>query len=243
MALILVTGASTGLGRDTAATLAAAGHDVVVHVRTKARLTEARLTEAADGRADWKGVVTGDLADLDEVRDAARQAGEFGPFDAVIHNAGVLNSPDVTAVNAVAPYVLTALMDRPGRLVYLSSAMHRGGSTDLRRLESGTGSYSDTKLWVTALTLALAARWQGTAAHAVDPGWVPTRMGGAGAPDDLVAGHQTQVWLATGDDVVPHTGGYWYHRRTQSPHPAARDAEFQAELLDALAARTGVRLD
>jgi NAD(P)-dependent dehydrogenase (short-subunit alcohol dehydrogenase family) len=237
MALILVTGASSGLGRDTANALADDGHDVVIHVRNRARLTR------TDGTGRWKGVLTGDLARLDEVREVAEQAREFGRFDAVIHNAGVMHSPETVMVNIVAPYVLTALLDKPARLVYLSSSMHRGGRTDLRRLADGTASYSDSKLWVTALALACASRWEGTSSHAVDPGWVPTRMGGPGAPDDLTAGHRTQVWLATHDDVTPSTGGYWYHQQTQTPHPAARDEEFQAELIQALERHTGVPLD
>ncbi|MEU9324103.1 SDR family NAD(P)-dependent oxidoreductase [Streptomyces canus] len=237
MALILVTGAAAGLGRDTASALADDGHDVVVHVRNPARLADAEDT----GR--WKGVITGDLADLDEIRDVARQAGGFGRFDAVIHNAGTMNTRDAGTVNTVAPYVLTALMAKPARLVHLSSSMHRGGSTDLRRLAAGSASYDDSKLWVTTLALAFASRWEGTTSHAVDPGWVPTRMGGVGAPDDLTEGHRTQVWLATHDDVTPSTGGYWYHRRTQTPHPAARDEEFQARLIRFLESHTGVPLD
>lgn len=176
MALILVTGASSGLGHNTAKALADNGHDVVIHVRNSARLTD------TDDTARWKGVVTGDLAKLDEIRGVARQASRFGRFDAVIHNAGVLHSPEVVTVNTVAPYMLTALMDKPARLIYLSSSMHRTGSTDLRRLTSGTASYDDSKLWVTTFALAVASRWEGTSSHAVDPGWVPTRMGGAGAP-------------------------------------------------------------
>lgn len=237
MALILVTGASSGLGLDTANALADDGHDVVVHVRNPARLTGSGDT----GR--WKGVVTGDLAEPDEIRGVARQARGFGRFDAVVHNAGVLHSPAVSVVNTVAPYMLTALMDKPARLVHLSSSMHRSGSTDLRRLTDGTATYSDSKLWVTALALAFASRWEGTSSHAVDPGWVPTRMGGAGAPDDLTAGHRTQVLLATRHDVTPSTGGYWYHQRTQAPHPASRDEDFQARLIRALESHTGVVLD
>jgi NAD(P)-dependent dehydrogenase (short-subunit alcohol dehydrogenase family) len=191
MALILVTGASSGLGRNTAEALADDGHDVVVHVRNAARVADAGET------ARWKGVVTGDLADLDEIRGVARQADGLGRFDAVIHNAGVMSHSDAITVNVVAPYLLTTLMDKPGRLIYLSSSMHRTGSTDLRRLSDASAPYNDTKLWVTALALAFAHRWEGTSSHAVDPGWVPTRMGGPGAPDDLVAGHRTQVWLAT----------------------------------------------
>jgi NAD(P)-dependent dehydrogenase (short-subunit alcohol dehydrogenase family) len=237
MALILVTGASTGLGRNAANALADGGHDVVVHVRKRARVPE-------PSRANpWRGVVTGDLAAVGEIAGVARQAREFGRFDAVIHNAGVLNSADVATVNTIAPYLLTALMDKPGRLVYLSSGMHRGGSTDLRRLTSRAASYSDSKLWVTALAFAFASRWEGTVSHAVDPGWVPTRMGGAGAPDDLTAGHETQVWLATHPDVTPRTGGYWHHRREQTPHPATRDERFQARLVETLEQYTGVSLD
>jgi NAD(P)-dependent dehydrogenase (short-subunit alcohol dehydrogenase family) len=236
MALILVTGASSGLGRNTANALADDGHDVVVHVRNPGRLTDAGDT------ARWKGVVTGDLAELDEIHGVARQAAEFGRFDVVIHNAGVLHSPEAITVNTVAPYVLTALMDKPARLIHLSSSMHRTGSTDLRRLSDGSASYDDSKLWVTTLALALASRWEGTSSHAVDPGWVPTRMGGVGASDDLVAGHQTQVWLATHHDVTPGTGGYWYHQQTQTPHPASQDEEFQARLIRVLESHTGVQL-
>ncbi|WP_405861961.1 SDR family NAD(P)-dependent oxidoreductase [Streptomyces sp. NBC_00090] len=237
MALILVTGASSGLGRGTANALADDGHEVVVHVRNPARLAD------AGGTTRWKGVVTGDLADTDEITGVARQAGTYGRFDAVVHNAGVMNQPQQATVNVVAPYLLTGLMDKPGRLIYLSSSMHRTGSTDLRRLAIGDASYDDTKLWVTALALALAFRWRGTSSQAVDPGWVPTRMGGPGAPDDLAAGWRTQTWLATAPEVTPATGGYWYHRQTQSSAPAAQDQDFQACLISALEARTGTRLD
>ncbi|MEU3512045.1 SDR family NAD(P)-dependent oxidoreductase [Streptomyces longwoodensis] len=236
MALILVTGASTGLGRDTAEALAGEGHDVVVHARNRARLGD----PAEAGR--WAGVVVGDLSVPDEIEDVARQAAAFGRFDVVVHNAGVLSGPDTVTVNTVAPYLLTALLEKPSRLIHLSSGMHRSGSTDLRGLTRGTASYSDTKLWVTTLSQACASRWPGTTSHAVDPGWVPTRMGGASAPDDLVAGHRTQVWLATHPDVTPATGGYWYHRQTRAPHPAALDEEFQARLLHALEHHTGVPL-
>ncbi|MFE4684031.1 hypothetical protein ACFRNJ_24995 [Streptomyces sp. NPDC056721] len=153
-----------------------------------------------------------------------------------------MRSPDAITVNTVAPYMLTALMDKPATLIYLSSSMHRTGSTDLRRLTTGSASYDDTKLWVTTLALAVASRWEGTSSHAVDPGWVPTRMGGAGAPDDLTAGHQTQAWLATHHDVTPHTGGYWFHQQAQTPHPAAQDQDFQARLVEALEGHTGVPL-
>ena len=126
MALILVTGASTGLGLAAAIELADDGHDVVVHARTPERVP-------GDDTARWAGAVIGDLSDLEATADVARQANEFGRFDAVIHNAGALRSPEVVPVNIVAPYVLTAAMRKPGRLIYLSSSMHRSGSVDLDR--------------------------------------------------------------------------------------------------------------
>ncbi|WP_234342518.1 SDR family NAD(P)-dependent oxidoreductase [Streptomyces sp. NRRL B-3648] len=138
-----MTGASSGVGRDTAHALADDGHDVVVHVRNPSRLT------GADDTARWKGVVTGDLGEVDQIRDVARQAGASGRFDAVIHDAGALHSPDVSTVNTAAPYLLTALMAEPARLGHLSSSLHRTGSTDLRRPADGTASYDDSKLWGT----------------------------------------------------------------------------------------------
>jgi NAD(P)-dependent dehydrogenase (short-subunit alcohol dehydrogenase family) len=106
-----------------------------------------------------------------------------------------------------------------------------------------SGSYPDSKLFVTTLTAAIARLWPDVLSNAVDPGWVPTRMGGPGAPDDLRLGHLTQEWLATSDDPDARTsGGYWHHQRRIEPHPAIRDRRFQDELLDALGRLTATRL-
>ena len=79
--------------------------------------------------------------------------------------------------------------------------------------------------------------------NAIDPGWVPTRMGGAGATDDLEMGHLTQTWLAVSNDAAAAvSGGYWYHRRRRVPAPQARDPAFQDQLMDRLAALTGIAL-
>jgi NAD(P)-dependent dehydrogenase (short-subunit alcohol dehydrogenase family) len=231
---VLVTGASTGLGLGAAAALVSAGHEVVAHVRN------ASSEHADDPR--WLATIAGDLADAEQTRTVAAEANEIGGLDAVIHSAGVYRSGDEFAVNVLGPFLLTSLIDAPGRLVYLSSGLHRSGSTDLTRIESGRVTYSDSKLYVTALALEIAERWRGTASHAVDPGWVPTRMGGRSAPDDLVEGHETQVWLATANDIVPATGGYWHHRRLEQPHPAAQDAGFRSELIDRLEQVAGVSL-
>jgi NAD(P)-dependent dehydrogenase (short-subunit alcohol dehydrogenase family) len=242
MTRVFITGSADGLGRAAAQTLIEEGHEVVVHVRTTERLAAVR--DLVDRGA---AAVVGDLSDLEETRGIASQVNDLGRMDAVIHNAGVMSGPDVLAVNVVAPYLLTALIDRPQRLVYLSSGMHRGGRASLSGIDwSGdrtTGSYSDSKLFVTALAVAVARIWPDVFSNAVDPGWVPTKMGGAGAPDDLRLGHLTQEWLATSDDPEALTSGsYWHHQRRTEPHAAVHDQRFQDDLLEALAGFTGTRL-
>ena len=249
MARILVTGSTTGLGLAAAALLDD-GHDVVLHARSRARAAD--LRKIARRAA---GVVIGDLAELDQTRRLADDVNELDPLDAVIHNAGIYTErapnrtaeghPRVFAVNVLAPYLLTAGIRRPARLIYLSSGMHTGGRPSLddldwtRRRWNGTQAYSDSKLLVTALAVAIARHWSDVYSNAVDPGWVPTRMGGPGAPDDLDLGYQTQVWLATSNDPEARVSGkYWYHRKAQLPAKPATDTAFQNQLLGRLAELT-----
>ena len=242
MARVFITGSADGLGRAAAQTLLDDGHEIVVHVRNSGRLAAVR--DLLDRGA---AVVVGDLANLEETRGIARDVNRLGRMDAVIHNAGVYTGPQVVPVNTVAPYLLTALIDRPQRLVYLSSSEHRSGRPRLTGTDwsgrHGNGSYPDSKLFLTTLAFAVARLWPDVFSNAVDPGWVPTRMGGPGAPDDLRLGHLTQEWLATSEDADARTsGGYWYHQRRIEPHPAVRDRRFQDQLLDDLGRFTGTRL-
>jgi NAD(P)-dependent dehydrogenase (short-subunit alcohol dehydrogenase family) len=251
---VLVTGSTTGLGRAAAEAMLADGHQVVVHARSPRRAAD--LGPLADASA---GVLTGDLAELDDVHRLGEQANKMGRFDAVIHNAGIYvdaaRTPTrdgharVLAVNVLAPYILTGVIERPDRLIYLSSGMHHDGDPSLHDIDwherrwNGVQAYCDSKLYITALSAAIAARWPDVWANAVDPGWVPTRMGGPHASDDLTLGHVTQVWLATSDDPDAATSGrYWHHRHTEPPAPAAQDPVFQQALLDELARLTGVSL-
>ncbi|MFB6849059.1 SDR family NAD(P)-dependent oxidoreductase [Streptomyces sp. NPDC056373] len=239
---ILVTGSVEGLGRATAEALLAAGHDVVVHARDPER---AKALDEPAGRGAH--VVVGDFAERDAVRRVADELNASPPLDAVVHNAGVWSGPAVMPVNIVAPYLLTALLRGPRRLVFLSSGSHLGGrpsaldGTDWRG--ESAGSYADSKLFVTALAASVARLRPGAPSNAVDPGWVPTRMGGPGAPDDLELGHRTQEWLASSDDPEAlTTGGYWYHGRRSQPHHAVHDEAFQDRLVRALAEETGTAL-
>ena len=236
MSRILVTGSADGLGRLTAGTLLADGHDVVVHARNDQRAADLRALTSRGAE-----VVTGDLAHRDEVRAIADKLNGAPPFDAIIHNAGVWSGPAVMPVNIVAPYLLTALLPLPHRLVYLSSSSHYGGRPSLAGVDWNgrrSGSYEDSKLFVSTLAAAIARIHPEVRSNSVDPGWVPTRMGGHGAPDDLDEGHRTQEWLATSADAQT-SGAYWYHRKARQPHEAVTDAAFQDELLVALAEETG----
>jgi NAD(P)-dependent dehydrogenase (short-subunit alcohol dehydrogenase family) len=227
MARVFITGSADGLGRAAAQALVEQGHDVVVHTRSTDRLPAVR--DLLDRGA---AAVTGDLADMSQTRDVAAQVNRLGRMDAVIHNAGVYTGPAVMPVNVVAAYLLTARIPGPGRLVYLSSSEHRSGRPDVAGVDwSGRtpGSYADSKLFVTTLAAAIARLRPEAASNAVDPGWVPTKMGGPGAPDDLRLGHLTQEWLATSDD--PHalsSGGYWYHQRPPSRTPPSRTSSSRA---------------
>ncbi|WP_326794285.1 SDR family NAD(P)-dependent oxidoreductase [Streptomyces sp. NBC_01808] len=242
MSRVLVTGSADGLGRAAADALLSEGHDVVVHARNQARA--AALRALVDRGAH---LVVADFADPDDVRHVAAALNDAEPLDAVIHNAGVWSGPAVMPVNIVAPYLLTALLPDPRRTVYLSSGSHFDGRPSLSGVDwQGTagGSYADSKLFVTTLAAAVARLRPGVLSNAVDPGWVPTRMGGPAAPDDLELGHRTQQWLAVSDDSEARTtGGYWYHHRRQRPHPAVHDEAFQNRLLQTLAEETGVTLD
>ncbi len=119
----------------------------------------------------------------------------------------------VFAINVLAPYLLTALMARPDRLVYLSSGMARGGDADLddpqwiARRWNGSQAYSDSKLFDVLLAFGVARRWPDVLSNSVEPGWVPTKMGGAGAPDDLSLAPITQAWLAVSDEPAAKTTG------------------------------------
>jgi NAD(P)-dependent dehydrogenase (short-subunit alcohol dehydrogenase family) len=241
MARILITGSADGLGLLAAQRLIAEGHHVVLHARNAARAEDAR--RKAPGAAD---VLVADLAHRGEVEGLAREANALaarsGPFDAVIHNAGVYEAPRATifAVNTLAPYLLTGLMDKPRRLIYLSSGMHTGGKARLDNLEQGT-SYSDSKFHVVLLAKAVARAFPDVYANALDPGWVPTKMGGKNAPDDLAEGYATQVWLATSEDAAARVSGrYFYHRKQARSSPAADDTALQDAFLARMEALTGV---
>lgn len=254
MAAVFITGSTDGLGRAAAQWLVDGGHNVVLPARSAERAASIETL----GK-HCSGIVIGDLRRAAETRSIAEQVNAIGRMDAVIHNAGVYtersrgSTPEghatTLAVNTLAPYMLTALIERPDRLVYLSSGLHRGGEASLgdlywkKRAWDSAKAYAESKLHVVALAFALARRWPQVLSNAVDPGWARTKMGGAGAPVDVETGQKTQTWLAASDDPAALVSGrYWHHLREQEPASEVSDPKSQDRLMEGLSELTGVAM-
>jgi NAD(P)-dependent dehydrogenase (short-subunit alcohol dehydrogenase family) len=230
------------------------GHQVVLHARNTVRADDAKR---ALPRAE--AIVEGDLGTIAGAKEVAARVNELGRFDAVIHNAAVgyregyhLTAdglPHVFAINTLATYILTGLVERPHRLIYLSSGMHRHADVNLddvlwnKRRWNGSTAYAESKLHDAMLGFAVSRRWPDVLSNSLEPGWVPTKMGGAGAPDDMEQAHLTQAWLAVSDEPEAKvTGRYFYHLRLLAPNPQANDAALQDRLVAICAQLSGVPL-
>ncbi len=239
MAKILITGSTDGIGFLAAEILLDEGHEVVLHARNAQR-----AAQVMEKLPSAEKVLVADLSRLDEMKKLAAEANALGRFDAVIHNAGVYQVPEreIFAVNTLAPYVLTCLMEKPERLIYIGSDMQAYGHARLGTLSLESGaSYSDSKLYVLMMTMAVAKKWPQTYVNAVDPGWVPTKMGGAHAPDDLQKGAETQAWLAVSSEAdAKVTGRYFFHKKEADYNTQADDAKLQERLLAVCEELSGV---
>ena len=253
MARIFVTGSSDGIGQLAAARMVDAGHTVVLHARNEHRATAALAK--TPGAAD---VVAGELSTIQATCDLADRVNQLGEFDAVIHNAAIgYREPrrvttidglsQLLTVNSLAPYILTALIKRPKRLIYISSGMHQGADASLRDLNwthrrwNGSTAYAESKLHNVILAFAVARKWPEVLSNAVEPGWVPTKLGGASAPGDLQEGAVTQAWLAVSDDnAAKVTGAYFYHLKQRKADSDATDPEVQDRFMAEFARLSGI---
>jgi len=246
MARIFITGSSDGLGLLAAKSLIKSGHSVVLHSRNEERAhhTMSKIEGA-------EKILVGDLSDFESIKELAEQVNLSGNFDAVIHNAGIYQSSfgkmgnnglsEMLWVNVLAPYILTCLIEKPKRLIYTSSDMHFTGNPELSGFNMV--SYSDTKLMDLMLAKIISRKWGNVYSNAVDPGWVPTKMGGANAPDDLDAGYETQVWLATSEDEDALVSGKYFHHKKQSGYlEVSDDINVQEQFLKRCEELTGIKL-
>ena len=258
MATILITGATDGIGRQTAHDLAATGADLIVHGRSADKLV--RLVDEL-GRVRGHGEISSvraDLADLEQVRALAGEIVErFESLDVLLNNAGVFMNEYVTtpqghevtwAVNVLAPMLLTHLLlprlrgREDGRVVNVSSIAHNRGSAtwdevDSRRGFSSYDAYSRSKLALTMLTVELGQRvGDRPLMVSLHPGVVSTKLLTAGfgmeGPDSLEDGAATSVHVATApiSQLRAHQGGYFLRSKPSAMHRLASDDEARARL-------------
>ena len=254
MAKIFITGSADGLGKLAAQLLVAEKHEVYLHARNDERVKDA--LSSVPGAA---GAVSGDLASIKQTKHVAEQVNAIGHFDAVIHNAAVGYKepkriktedglPHVFAINSLAPYILTCLISKPARLIYISSGLHNSGDVSLNDLEwiqrkwSSINAYSDTKLHNLLLAFTVARKWKDVLSNAIEPGWVATKMGGAGAPDSLKEAPETQAWLAVSNDKEALVSGkYFYHKKLKQYADAADNIQLQDKLLNEYERISGIK--
>ncbi|MFI5838160.1 SDR family NAD(P)-dependent oxidoreductase [Catenuloplanes sp. NPDC051500] len=255
MARVFITGSSTGIGQAAAVALIAQGHEVVLHARN-----EQRAAEAARQTPGATETVIGDLSSFAETHELARNAEKFGPYDTIVLNAGIgrLHDPErrVTVdgheemfqVNTLSAYLLTALLPRPKRLIFTSSALAGSGVLALddpsfaRTRYVGRQAYANTKLHLILLALGFDRRWPEVDSIAFDPGWVATQMtirNGDEAPLDAAHAGGRLATLATGTEVPEDN---YDTQRSWRPQEDEKDAKNQDSLLTLCAELTGVTI-
>jgi retinol dehydrogenase-14 len=263
---ILVTGATDGIGKQSALELARMGHHVLVHGRNAARgktvveeIRQATKNENVE-------LVLADFASLEQVRDLAKLVRDNYPrLDILINNAGVfMQTRTLTgdgfettfAVNHLAHFLLTNLLldtitaSAPARIVHVSSGTHRSGKIEWDNLQGekhyeGYDAYSRSKLANVLFAYALAERLEGAhvTSNALHPGVIATKLlraGWGGGGNDLGRGAETVVYAATAPELAEVTGRFFDNRRETASSAASHDKKLQQTLWDVSAQMVGL---
>ena len=189
---------SDGSGPLVAQQLVKNGHKVPLYARN-----QQRAKDAGSPCPGAEAILVGDLSDMTQMKQLVSEANKGGSFDCVLHNAGIYQGgfrktdeglPGLITVDVIAPYLLTCLMEKPKRLVFLSSYSHYSGDGSVNDLtwqergekgRSDTRAYSDSKLYHNMLANAFARRWPDVSSSPFHPGWMVTNMGGRSATGDF----------------------------------------------------------
>jgi NAD(P)-dependent dehydrogenase (short-subunit alcohol dehydrogenase family) len=265
--LVLVTGATDGIGKETAVMLANYGARVIVHGRTQEKVHAAAEEVAERTGVPWVGEQVADFCSLTEVRFMAEQiAATHEQLDGLVNNAGVCmreyehtrEGYEVTlAVNYLSHFLLTHLLlpqlerSPSGRIVNVSSNVHLRCRFDVNNLQGEQGwedshSYATSKLAQVLFTSELARRVGHTpvSVNAVHPGIVATKLlregFGIEGQDPLAKGAATSVMLIMGEEGGRISGKYWSEGMVARAHPLAGDPLTCGRFYDRTAAMVGI---
>lgn len=255
----IVTGANSGIGKETAIGLAGLGARLVMVCRNEKKGNEAK--SEIEKRTGNKSIdlLLCDLSSLSEVRKlSARILDDYEKIDVLVNNAGVFSLRSkktgdgferTFAVNYFSPFLLTLLLlDRlksssPSRIVNVSSVSHFSGHIDLKTVAERGGyarlrGYSDSKLALVMFTYELARRIQGTGvtANCLHPGAVSTNIWRLPTiltrPFMISAkkGAETSIYLASSPEVEGETGKYYEKMKSKRSSEESYDLEKAREL-------------
>lgn len=254
--VILITGSTDGIGRQTALELAKTGATVLVHGRN-ASLGKTVLEEIRKhSQNDNLELFIADFASLKQVRRLADEIHKKHPrLDVLVNNAGVyMRQRQLTedgfemtfAVNHLAPFLLTNLLQdllkksAPSKIINVSSMAHQGARFDLGDLQGEASfepydAYSRSKLANLLFTYELARRLEnsGVTVNALHPGVIATKMlkasFGSFGGRSVEEGAARIAYLINTPGIKKISGRYFVNNKEQMSSPISRDEKLQKQ--------------